>query len=259
MTRRFLFALAALLLLGTFAVSAADVATTSAPAAIRAVRSRVIDQPSPRADKAGAPDPEWIARHDAYVAQAKQGGVDLYFVGDSITDRWHTAGNAVWTREFAGWNAGNFGIGGDGCQHVLWRLKNGELDGVSPKAFVVMIGTNNIGYSTNPQIVAANAAIVKEIASRFPQAKILLLGIFPRQDTNIEYHTQIPEINAALAKLDDGKNIRFMDIGKKFLAADGKPPNDIMPDGVHPGEKGYQIWADAIKPVLTEWLGPPKK
>src|ERR1035437_2278806 len=197
-----------------------------------------------------------MKRHDDYVALAKKGGVDLYFIGDSITDGWHGGGKVVWEKEFGGWKPANFGIGGDQTQHVLWRLKNGGLGGVSPKVFVIMIGTNNLGRHTNEEIAAANAAIVKELQAKAPQAKILLLGVFPRgKEAANPNRPRIKEINAALAKMDDGKNVKYLDFGQKFLAQDGTLPADVMPDALHPNEKGYQIWADAIKPVLTEWLG----
>jgi lysophospholipase L1-like esterase len=217
------------------------------------------DQPSPKVDKMGQPEAGFIKRHEAYVALAKKGGIDLYFIGDSITDGWHGGGKDVWNKEFAGWNPGNFGISGDRTQHVLWRLQNGELDGVTPKAFVIMIGTNNLGANTNEQIVAGNTAIVKTLVDKDPQAKILLLGIFPRGEKATDPNRQrIKDINTELAKLDDGKNIKFLDFGAKFLTDDGTLTKDIMPDFLHPTAKGYDIWAAAIKPILTEWLGAPK-
>ena len=248
---------AALLVAGVSGVLAE--APASAPAV--AVGSNVADQPSPKG-RDGVIDKNFEARHEKYVELAKKGGIDLYFIGDSITDGWHGSGKEVWKKEFAGWNAENFGIGGDRTQHVLWRLENGELDGVKPKVFVMMIGTNNLGGNTDDQIVAGNAAIIKELETTNPQAKILLLGIFPRwanrapkgEEQSEKTMDRIKLINEKLAKLDDGKNVKFFDFGDKFLAADGTLPKGIMPDGLHPNAKGYEIWAEAIEPKVKELL-----
>ena len=151
--------------------------------------------------------------------------------------------------------AGNFGIGGDRTQHVLYRLQNGELEGVSPKVFVLMIGTNNLGGNKNDEIVAGNKAIVDEMLKKNPNAKVLLLGIFPRwiSKDNHAIQPRIKEINAELAKLADGKKITFLDIGEKFLI-NGELTTEVMPDGLHPNAKGYQIWADAIREPLKTLL-----
>ena len=230
-------------------------ATATAPAAA--------DKPSPHMDKNGVPIPAWMKAHEDFVALAKKGGIDLYFIGDSITAGWQGKGQVVWNKEFGEWKPGNFGISGDQTQHVLWRLQNGELDGVSPKAFVVMIGTNNTpaGRNSEQEIASGVAAIVTEIQKRNPKAKILLLGLFPRCNIKTEDQPQrkIADCNALIAKLDNSKNVKYLDIGAKFLTAEGKMTADIMPDGLHLNEKGYKIWADAIKPVLTDWLGAPAR
>jgi beta-glucosidase len=161
---------------------------------------------------------------------------------------------------FAGWNPGNFGIGGDRTEHVLWRLQNGELEGVSPKAFVIMIGTNNVGSSTPEQVAVGVGAIVKTIEDKNPTAKILLLAIFPRGTGPTDRNRVSNDAaNKLIAKLDDGKNVKFLDIGGKFLDDKGVLlAGTFNNDNLHPVEKGYQIWADAITPVLTQWLGAPK-
>jgi len=256
MNRRRLLPVLAAMFLCAGAIFAADpVATAPAtPPAATNPRPRTVAPADQPAIKPGA---GFMNTHNQYVALAKKGGIDLYFVGDSITDGWHGGGKKVWTDAFGGWNPGNFGIGGDRTEHVLWRLQNGELDGVSPKAFVIMIGTNNVGTSTPAQVAAGVGAIVKTIQDKNPKAKILLLAIFPRGATATDRNRVANDAaNVLIAKLDDGKNVKFMDIGKKFLADDGTLSKDIMPDLLHPNEKGYQIWADAITPTLTEWLGP---
>ncbi|MFT3780741.1 MAG: GDSL-type esterase/lipase family protein [Nibricoccus sp.] len=207
----------------------------------------------------------WVKRHDEFVEIAKKGGVDVLFVGDSITDFWRQPerGLAVWEKNFAPLHAANFGISGDRTQHVLWRLRNGELDGIDPRAVVLMIGTNNTGLerdrltprNTTAEVIAGVTAIVTELRTKLPHAKILLLAIFPRGErTDDLQRIQIVEINAALAKLHAGKQVHYLDIGKKFLTTDGTLSKEIMPDFLHPGTKGYEIWADAIRDPLAQLL-----
>jgi len=214
--------------------------------------ARVVEsatEPKPR-------DEKWVARHEGFVKIAKEGSVDLLFLGDSITDGWRSRGKVIWNETFAPMRAANFGIGGDRTQHVLWRIQNGELEGIKPKLAVLMIGTNNLGGNGNEQIVAGITAIIREIQKRTPQTKILLLGIFPRAaSADNPARGRIKAINEQIAKLDDGgKTIRYMDIGGKFLAEDGTLSKDIMPDFLHPNEKGYKIWADAIVGRVKEMM-----
>jgi lysophospholipase L1-like esterase len=211
-------------------------------------------------------DPAWVKRHEGFVEIAKQGGVDVLFVGDSITDAWRReppGGKKAWDAHFAPLRAANFGISGDRTQHVLWRLENGELQGVKPRAVVLMIGTNNTGFErdgTTPRNTPAEtaegvAAIVKTFRTKLPSTKILLLAVFPRGETpDHPQRKQVTEINRLIAKLADGNNVRYLDIGEKFLARDGTLPKEIMPDFLHPAEKGYEIWAAAIKEPLAALL-----
>ncbi|PTX97899.1 GDSL-type esterase/lipase family protein [Opitutus sp. ER46] len=214
-------------------------------------------------------DEKWMKRHQGFVAAAAKGGVDLLFVGDSITDFWRNApekngGRAVWDREFAPLHALNIGISADRTQHVLWRLRNGELNGIDPKVIVLMIGTNNTGFekdkvtprNTPAQAAEGVRAIVRELRQREPQAKILLLAIFPRNEGPLDaQRQQVNEINREIAQLHNGDTIRFLDINAKLLEPDGTLSRDIMPDLLHPGPKGYEIWAAAIKPAVLEMLG----
>jgi lysophospholipase L1-like esterase len=204
----------------------------------------------------------WVKRHEGFVAQAKSGGIDILFMGDSITDFWRNRGSNVWNQFYAPQHAANFGISGDRTQHVLWRMDNGELDGIHPKVVVLMIGTNNTGKerdkktprNTPAQVIEGVTAVVNDIRAKLPASKILLLAIFPRGDGGPEQQAQINEINPAIAKLADGKMIVFLDIGSKFLDADGTLPKTVMPDLLHPNEHGYQIWADAMNPTLDAML-----
>jgi len=217
-------------------------------------------EPAPR-------DQAWIARHEGFVAEAHRGGIELLFLGDSITDNWRrtdpkNGGKAVWDREYAALKAANFGISGDRTQHVLWRLRNGEAEGYQPKVVVLMIGTNNTGLErdgktprdTTAEVVAGVTAVVGELRTRFPEAKVMFLAIFPRGEKTAPQRAQVTEINRELARLHDGKHVCFLDIGARFLDPDGEIPRDVMPDLLHPSEKGYQIWADAIREPLKELL-----
>lgn len=195
-------------------------------------------------------------KHECFLEIARRGNIDLLFVGDSITDFFGRAdrGAAVWNRYYGGMRAANFGISGDTTQDVLWRVQNGELEGFAAKVVVLMLGTNNIRRNTNADIAAGDAAIVAEIRKRQPQAKILILGVFPRGDKHSPQRKDIQEINANLATLADGKTIFFKDIGDAFLQPDGSFIEGVMADPTHPATKGYEIWAQAIAPTLTELM-----
>lgn len=198
----------------------------------------------------------WLARHEGFVRQAKAGGIDLLFMGDSITDFWRNRGKAVWDKYYTNRHAANFGISGDRTQHVLWRIENGELDGIDPKVIVLMIGTNNSGDDSADQIAEGVEKIVSEMRARCPKSKILLLAIFPRNrpTDKPEQLERIHQVNQRIAKLDDGKMVTFLDINHVFLGPDAQVPKDIMPDFLHPNEHGYQLWADAMEPTLAKML-----
>ncbi len=202
-------------------------------------------------------DGGWLKRHEGFVSEARKGGIDLLLLGYSITDAWRgPKQKGIWDEYFAPLKAANFGISGDRTQHVLWRIMNGELEGIRPKVVMLMIGTNNIGQK-NPEppasAVSGIKAIVKEIHSRCPGTKVLLLGVFPRGERpDNPLRAQINEINKEIAALDDGgKTVKFLDIGDKFLQPDGTISRDVMPDFLHLTEKGYKIWADAVKQPLA--------
>ena len=224
------------------------------------------DTPNP-ATKAVPRDEKWMARHESFVKRAKQGDVDVLFLGDSITQGWEGGGKAAWKETFEPLKAANFGIGGDRTQHVLWRITEGkELEGINPKVAVVMIGTNNSGSDTPDQIAEGVTAIVKELRKQRPETKVLLLGVFPRstkpgkdyKDTPkiavTDLQPKVKQINDRIAKLDDGKTVKYLDIGARFLEADGGLSREVMPDYLHLSPKGYAIWAEAIKGPVTDML-----
>ena len=204
----------------------------------------------------------FVAKHQANLEVAKQGDANLLFMGDSITDFWRNpegsgnyAGKPILDKYFGQWKVANFGIAGDTTQGVLYRLKDGEGRGFNPKAIMLMIGTNNTGRNSAAEIAEGIGAIVLELQRDFPNAKILLLGVFPRSRANDPVRATIAEINQTIAKLNDGNKVQYLDIGKGFLDADGNIPTDIMSDGLHPTTKGYEIWAKAVIEPLTAMMG----
>jgi lysophospholipase L1-like esterase len=224
------------------------------------------DQPTPRTDSNSQ-----IA-HAQLLEKARKGGIDVYFEGDSITRRWGASDEqykdflANWRQNFFGWNAANFGWGGDSTQNILWRLKNGELDNVNPKIIVLMAGTNNVGKlspqgSDDPRVADVTRgikAILDVCRQKAPKATIVLMGITPRND-NLAVMPTINKINANIAKFADGKRVRYLNINDRLADKEGRLFEGMARDGLHLDVKGYQVWADALKPIFTELLGPPAK
>jgi lysophospholipase L1-like esterase len=230
-----------------------------------AAHAQPADQPLPRTDRNSQ-----IA-HSELLEKAKKGVIDIYFEGDSIARRWgatdYPALLANWKENFFGWNAADFGWGADTIQNILWRLQNGELDGVNPKIIVLLAGTNNIGNTVPPNgddskiadITRGLKAVLDVMRAKAPNATIILTAIFPRND-NMAAIPIINGVNRNLAGLADGKQIRLLNINDKFADGDGRLFEGMMnADKLHPAIKAYQIWADALTPLFTELLGPPAK
>ncbi len=207
-------------------------------------------QPVPR-------DGGQMARHESFNKRIKEGPVDLLFIGDSITQGWEGAGKDAWAKHYAKRNAVNLGIGGDRTQHVLWRLDHGNIDGISPKAAVLMIGTNNSNKDDNTaeEIGAGIEAIVKKLRTKLPNTKVLILAIFPRGEKPNPQREKNAKASQIAAKLADNKDVFYLDIGDKFLQTDGTLPREIMPDLLHLSPKGYEIWAEAIEPSVAQLMG----
>jgi len=221
----------------------------------------------PRVNPATVPAllPGFRTKHANNVALAQKGDIDLLFMGDSITDFWRNAGpagvanppragKAIFEQYYGSIKTANFGIGGDLTQGVLYRLQNGEGQGFQPKAIMLMIGTNNAATCSSAEIAEGVGAIILEMRKDFPDAKILLLGIFPRGNPGDPVRQTVLAVNPLIAKLDDGQHIFYLDIGSKFLDADGVLQPDIMADKLHPNQKGYVIWAEAVKGPLAELM-----
>jgi lysophospholipase L1-like esterase len=224
------------------------------------------DRPAPRTDQNS------MTAHAQLLDKARAGGIDVYFVGDSITRRWGATDYpdllANWRQNFFGWNAGNFGWGADRTENILWRLENGELAGVNPKVIVILAGTNNIGSQPGgttssgqakvAEITRGLTAILESCQRQAPRAAVVLTAIFPRND-NMGVMPEIDQINANLARLADGRRVRYLNVNDKLADPDGRLFPGMMNerDKLHPTLKGYQVWADGLKPILTELLGPP--
>jgi lysophospholipase L1-like esterase len=227
---------------------------------------RMLGRPVPRADRNSQ------TAHEQLVAKTHQGRIDIYFEGDSITRRWGATDYPEllenWRRNFFGWNAADFGWGADRVENILWRLENGELDGVNPKGIVLLAGTNNVGNrvpSEGIDAAAVNIAdglrvVVRTLEEKAPKATIVLMAIFPRND-NMDVMPEIDRINERLAAMADGSRVRYLNINDKLAGPDGKLHDGMMnaKDKLHPAVPGYQVWADALKPIFKELLGPPAK
>ncbi len=213
------------------------------------------DIAAPKMDAAtGQPNASFVTKHESFLKTAREGKAQVVFLGDSITAGWSRNGATVWESAFGQWAPANFGIGGDRTQHLLWRIENGELDGIQPKAAVVMIGTNNVSADPAAGIAKGIERIVQTIRKKLPATKVLLLAVFPRGEKASPNpgRDKLDEVNATVANLHDGKNVFFLDIGEKFMQPDGSLTKEIMPDFLHLSPAGYQIWADAITPKLVE-------
>jgi beta-glucosidase len=200
----------------------------------------------------------WMPRHEAKLKEKETlGDVQLVFIGDSITHAWENKGKKVWAKEYAPYKALNLGYSGDRTEHVLWRLENGEIDGITPKAIVMMIGTNNVGQrdEASEKVAAGIKAILYLLEKKQPQAKVLLLGIFPRGATANDPKRQLTDgTNAIIKDFADNKRVFYLNINNKFLDAEGKLSRKVMADRLHPNPNQYQVWADAIRPSLLPLL-----
>jgi lysophospholipase L1-like esterase len=254
MNRRFV-------MIGALCLSLCSAPLFAAPAAPATKRA----QPQQRADVAAPkpgkypdkPNKRFLEMHEKFLQEAKAGDIDLLFLGDSITEGWAGRGKDVWKKHYADkyGHVANFGISGDRTQHVLWRIDHGELDNIHPKVIVLMIGTNNAAWNPPAQIANAVKKIVEEAREK-TGAKILLLSVFPRGATPDDKLRKVNEqVNEQIKKLDDGKNVRYFELWNQFLDKDGNLTKEIMPDRLHPNQKGYEIWADAMDPLLAEMMG----
>ncbi len=225
----------------------------SPPSALEAA-----DMPMFRKGRDGKIASGYVKLHESFLQRGKDGKIGVLFLGDSITAGWATKSGDIWQKYYGAYDPANFGIGRERTQNVLWRIANGELDGIEPKVLVLMLGTNNSTYPVE-EIIKGDKKVIAEIHRKLPKTKLLLLGIFPRgakasDPVVAAVRAKLATVNAELARLDDGDKTRYLYIGSKFLDSKGDISQDIMPDALHPNVKGYQIWADAMKPLLDEMM-----
>ena len=200
------------------------------------------------------PRPDWLGTFQDHLTAARSKPINLIFDGDCITDSWQRNGGKVWQERYAPLNGFNFAQVWDGIQHILWRAQNGEFDGLQPKLIVLTISNHDNVPNSPADIVAGLTAVVGAYREHSPGSHILLMGLLPSAAKSDDpVRAKVAETNAGLAKLDDGKNVTFLDIGPKLLAADGSLPADVMPDDATVTEKGHQIWADAIQPIVDQY------
>ncbi len=239
------------MLFGQAANTALNAPTPAATAAAYVSRAAT---PVPKTEKQ-----DWMPQHDNNVALARQGGIDVLFVGDSITKCWSREGRDVWATRFAPLHAANFGISGDCTEHVLWRLQNGELENIHPKVVVLLIGTNNITQGDSPADIArAVGVIVGETRRRLPDSRILLLGVLPRRElANHPDRETIRAINRLISRLQDGNHVTYLDFGDKLLQPDGSMTKEVTKDFTHLTAKGYEVFAGAIQPAVEALLRKP--
>jgi len=216
-------------------------------------------------------NPLFAAAHEMLLKKRSEGVIDVCFLGDSITRRWqgtdYPEHKQNWDRNFHGWNAADFGWGGDTTRNVLWRLAHCELDGVNPKVVVLMIGTNNVG-NTPPEDADGRAADVAQgiraildlVREKAPAAKVVLMGVTPRNDAThggpLALMPTIHKINEQIEKFADGESVVYLNINDRLADESGKLRPGVTEDGLHLSVEGYQVWADALAPLLTKWLGP---
>ena len=247
----------------TVAVSP-DRKTVSAPAEL-AVTPEVKAKPSsivPCTQDRDFPTYDWAVRHAQVTELTAKKKASLVFIGDSITQMFggephdrSQPGKAVWEKYYGPRNATNLGFGYDYTENAMWRLQHGELDGAAAKAVVVNIGTNNMGKNSTDEIFAGVKAVLAEVRSSQPAAKILLLGIYPRGAKPDKTREKVAQTNALLAALDGKDNVTFLDVSAKLVEADGSISKEVMGDFLHPTQKGYEIIAEAIEPTLKKLLG----
>ncbi|MFA5265416.1 MAG: GDSL-type esterase/lipase family protein [Opitutaceae bacterium] len=197
----------------------------------------------------------WNRMHREHVETARRGEAELLVIGDSITEGWRNT--AAWGKYFGAYKAANFGIGGDETQNLLWRLENGAVGNLKPKVVVLLIGTNNIGRGNNSvcDVLRGIGAVLARLRGAFPSAKILLLGIFPAdQSPQSEMRRRIVAVNASLPNFDDGATVFVRDIGHIFLEPDDSISPAIMPDFLHLAEEGYRRWAELMAPMVSQLM-----
>ncbi|HJU19392.1 MAG TPA: GDSL-type esterase/lipase family protein [Stellaceae bacterium] len=205
-------------------------------------------------------DPEAVERFRQIIQEVRSGSHNILFLGDSLTRKWDPA---IWNRDFAPRGALNAGVNGDRTEHLLWRLDHGDLDGQHPQAVVLLIGTNDIGRNRPPEVIAEGIRdILGLLRSRLPAARILLLGVLPRNESPFSRRRdQVREVNRRIRMCADNEHIFYDNVGKVLLDRTGRLTRTISPDGVHLSKDGYFLLTArlelALRPILTSGQSLP--
>jgi len=200
----------------------------------------------------------WMPRHEQKLVEEGRESAELLFLGDSITHGWESDGEEVAEDYFSDYGIYNLGYSGDRTENVLWRLEQGEVDGINPELAVLLIGTNNTGHrQDDPECTAEGIKrILNSLNEQLPDTKILLLAIFPRGEyPDDELRLLNDEINQKIKTFEDQENVIFADLSEIFLKDDDNLDLDVMPDVLHPNEQGYLLWAEAMLPYIRDLLG----
>ncbi|MDZ4835737.1 MAG: GDSL-type esterase/lipase family protein [Candidatus Melainabacteria bacterium] len=193
--------------------------------------------------------------HTRIMKRVKGVPIDLLFIGDSITEHWLDDGKDIWAKEYGAWNPGNFGLSGDTTYGVLWRLKQNDITGLKPKVAIVLIGTNDLSVGRGAAATARGIEkIVDTLKKQLPDTTVVLIGLLPRSRAADPGRKLITEVNQSISKLENGTDIRYLDVGNSFMGENGEVDPELMPDGLHLSNKGYRVFADAMKPTLAQYL-----
>ncbi len=209
------------------------------------------------ASRSGPGAARWLATHAFYRAAIVHADPQIVFFGDSLVERFPRTGAATWrTRELP---RGAFasGIAGDTTQNALWRIDNGAFDDVGPRAIVVLVGTNDLPMSSPPEVARGIVAVVERLRVHLPSAKILLLGLLPRDDDAVAAASgAVGAVNAALASTAFDAKVRYRNITATLADADGRPARQLLPDGLHLSAGGYERLAAAIDGDIDDLTRP---
>ena len=195
----------------------------------------------------------WKQMNADQVARAKQGNVDVMFVGDSLTEMWPML---LWDSQFGHLRPANFGIGGDHTGNLLWRLRQPAVAALKPKVVVLMIGVNNINLcgEAPEEVFKGIQAVVALLRQQYPAARILLNAVLPEGLPDSDERHRIVALNQRVRTLGDGKAVSFHDYGAHFMGEGGALSKELQPDLLHFSEKGYRILAGAIRPDIESLL-----
>jgi beta-glucosidase len=197
----------------------------------------------------------WKEKHEAFLTETKKDAqtIKIIFYGDSITEGWKGSGQEVWKEYYSTRNAVNYGIGGDLTQHLIWRINNGEVEGLHPKLVILKIGTNNLGSANDEDIAKGVKQVIEDLQKKLPSAKVLLLGILPRGDANNAYEPRIKHINSIIKTYADGNKVKFLDMGPSFEDASGHIHENLyVPDKLHLSKEGYSVWAKTMDELFRK-------